>query len=288
MSAKNKTFQSTPSAIARRITFSTAHLYDQKAFTPEENARVFGACYSKHGHGHDYVLEVFVEGPIDDATGLVVNVTDLDIAMKKVVAPFDFKHVNFDVPDFKNVVPTTENLTAYFHTKIEAELKALNAAMKLELRLNRIRLFETEDLWTEIRSGAPRAGNPHFEITRQVVIRAMHHLENPFWSDEENKRVFGICYGVHGHDYRVRVTCTSELDEKSGLAVDRDELDEILHREVVTPFDGVDLNERMVNTSCEAFAHELFKRLEPHLTTRLVRVGIQETRKNYFEFPPTS
>lgn len=284
-SQSKKIAKTTPLVIARRTTFSTAHLYEQKAFTPEENAKVFGACYSKHGHGHDYVLEVFVEGPLDEATGLVINVTDLDIVMKKVVAPFDFKHVNFDVPDFKDVVPTTENLASYFHSKIAAELKNLPGA----LSLNRIRLFETEDLWSEVRTGEPSQSEPSFELTRQVEIRSMHHLENPFWSEEENRRVFGICYGLHGHNYKVQVTCrATELDEKSGVVIDRDDLDEILQREIVAPYDGVDLNQRFVNTSCEAVAYEFFKILEPHLTSQLVRIGIQETRKNYFEFPPAT
>ncbi|MES2962397.1 MAG: 6-carboxytetrahydropterin synthase [Bdellovibrionota bacterium] len=280
------TFQNTVSVIARRTTFSTAHLYSQRAFTPEENAKVFGSCYSKHGHGHDYVLEVFVEGPIDAATGLVINVTDLDIVMKKVVAPFDFKHVNFDVPEFKDVVPTTENLGAYFHSRIEAELKNLGG----ELKLNRVKLFETEDLWTEVRSKSrsPSATAPSFEVTRRVEIRAMHHLENPSWSKNENLRVFGMCYGLHGHDYKVQVTCRGELDASSGFAIGRDELDDLLERVIVKPFDGVDLNRRFENTSCEAVAHEFFKLLEPHLKSRLVRVGIQETRKNYFEFPPAN
>lgn len=278
--------KSTPLVIARRATFSTAHLYENKSFTPEENAKVFGPCYSKHGHGHDYTLEVFVEGPLDEATGLVINVTDLDSVMKRVVAPFDFKHVNFDVPAFANVVPTTENLASYFHEKLTTEIASLPG----KLRLNRIRLFETEDLWSEVRSAEPPAEiEPVFEVTRQFVIRSMHHLENPFWSEEENERVFGICYGMHGHDYKIQVTCRSaDVDASSGLAIDRDDLDEILQKEIVAPFDGVDLNQRFVNTSCEAVAYEFFKILEPHLKTRLVRVGIQETRKNYFEFPPAS
>jgi 6-pyruvoyltetrahydropterin/6-carboxytetrahydropterin synthase len=284
MSSK-KISKATPLVIARRTTFSTAHLYEQKTFTPEQNAKVFGACYSKHGHGHDYVLEVFVEGTLDEATGLVINVTDLDIVMKKVVAPFDFKHVNFDVPDFEDTVPTTENLASYFHSKISEELEEMPG----ELKLNRIRLFETEDLWSEVRTNEPPDVEPSFEVTRQVEIRSMHHLENPFWSDEENRRVFGICYGLHGHNYRIQVTCRGdEVDEKSGLIVDRDDMDEILQKEIVAPYDGVDLNQRFVNTSCEALAYEFFKLLEPHFTSRLVRVGIQETRKNYFEFPPAT
>ena len=275
-----------PVVIARRILFSTAHFYEQKRFSAEQNKAVFGACFTPHGHGHNYTLETFLEGPIDPETGLVINVTELDQIMKSVTSRFDHHHINFDVPEFKDVVPTTENLSAFIFSKLSEELARLHP----KLKLNRIRLFETDDLWTEVRSQPKtkvrRSPAPTFRLTRQVEIRSIHHLENPFWSDDENRKMYGICFGRHGHHYKVQVTCSDSIDETSGLMINRHDLDEILEREVVAPFDGFDLNGIFVNTSCEAIAQEIFKRLEPHLKETLVRVGIQETRKNYFEFPP--
>jgi 6-pyruvoyltetrahydropterin/6-carboxytetrahydropterin synthase len=267
--------------IARRRLFSTAHLYEQKTFSPEKNREVFGACYSKHGHGHNYVLEVFVEGPIDPETGLVINVNDLDTLMKTVVEPFDHKHISFDHPDFKDTVPTTENLAAHLSAKVKEELAKLHPTLKL----NRIRLFETDDLWATVHADSnPKSG---FEITREFVICSMHHLENAKWSPVENVKYYGICYGTHGHDYHVQVTVSGKLDARTGLALDRDHLDRVLETEIRSKYHGVDLNRLFANTSCEQLAVEFYKILRPSLPT-LVRVGIQETRKNYFEFPPAA
>jgi 6-pyruvoyltetrahydropterin/6-carboxytetrahydropterin synthase len=267
--------------IARRRLFSTAHLYEQKAFTPEKNRDVFGACYSQHGHGHNYTLEVFVEGPIDAETGLVINVNDLDVVMKKVVEPFDHKHISFDHPDFKDTIPTTENLTTHLFEKIKAEM----ALQHPTLSLNRIRVYETDDLWAT--SHAKTEARRGFEFTREFEICSMHHLENAKWSPNENKAYYGICYGTHGHDYLVRVTLAGLLDETTGLTLDRDHLDQILEDQIKSKYHGVDLNRLFQNTSCEQLAVEFYQILKPYLPT-LVRVGIQETRKNYFEFPPAA
>lgn len=285
--------------IARRRTFSTAHFYEQKKFTPEQNRAVFGACYTPYGHGHNYTLEMFVEGPIDSETGLVVNVTDLDVILKKVTADFDHHHISFDVPAFRDVVPTTENLISHFFNEIEKSLGALHPTLKL----NRVRLYETDEIWAEARGTRHAAAMPvqagrsadaqtnHCEVTRQFVIRSIHHLENTAWTPEENRRVYGICYGTHGHHYKIQVTCRGPIDASTGMAVDRTKLDQILEREIRSKYDGVDLNKRFANTSCEALAVEFHKILEPRLSAELnggalVKIGVQETRKNYFEFPP--
>ncbi|RYZ69981.1 MAG: hypothetical protein EOP05_14010, partial [Proteobacteria bacterium] len=180
---------------------------------------------------------------------------------------------------------------SYFFKEIETSLGTLHPTLKL----NRIRLFETDEIWAEARSASnvespndPAAG---FEVTRQLVIRSIHHLENTAWSPEENRRVYGICYGTHGHHYKIQVTCRGSLNETTGLAVDRSKLDEILEREIRSKYDGVDLNKRFANTSCEALAVEFHRILEPRLKHELrggalVKIGVQETRKNYFEFPP--
>jgi 6-pyruvoyltetrahydropterin/6-carboxytetrahydropterin synthase len=281
--------------IARRHLFSTAHLYSQSKFDAAENARVFGPCFTPHGHGHNYVLEAFVTGPLDSATGLVMNVTDLDIHMKTVCAPFDHHHINFDVPEFKEAIPTTENLAAYLFGKLKTEL----AAKESHLSLHHIRLFETEDLWSEAsekgtglfsRVQRTRENNPvpFSVVTVQVEIRAIHHLENASYSEKQNRDVYGICYGVHGHHYKVQVSCKGSISERTGLAIDRDAISEILQNKIVRPFDGVDLNKRFQNTSCEALAKEFFEILQPEIgKDRLVKIGVQETRKNYFEFPAT-
>ncbi len=124
-------------------------------------------------------------------------------------------------------------------------------------------------------------------FTRQYTIRAMHNLENPDASSAENERLYGMCYRLHGHHYKVQVTVESDVDPKTGLCRFRGELDALVERELVRPFDGRSLNDAFQNTSGEALCHLFFERLRPHVPPDVrLRLAIQETRKNYFERPP--
>ncbi len=125
------------------------------------------------------------------------------------------------------------------------------------------------------------------QLTREVTIRGIHNLENPKLSPAENESLYGICYGQHGHHYKVRVTIEGKIDSRSSLLMDRDALDRILRENLVDPLDGKDLNRIFSNTSGEALAIAIYDRLKGPLPN-LVRVGIQETRKNYFEYQSQS
>jgi 6-pyruvoyltetrahydropterin/6-carboxytetrahydropterin synthase len=126
-----------------------------------------------------------------------------------------------------------------------------------------------------------------FELTREVNVRAIHNLANTALSEKENEALYGPCYRQHGHDYKVQVTLSGQLETRTGMVFDRDRFDRILRKSVVEPLDGADLNEIFPNTACEALARALFLRLKPLFPDgMLTRVSIQETRKNYFEFPP--
>lgn len=133
--------------MARRASFSSAHFYSSKEFSETENQKTFGKCFTPHGHGHNYVLEAYFEGPISEQTGLIVNLIDVDHLLKEVTEHLDHHHLNFDVNEFKSLVPTTENLARYCFEKIEAlRAKKLSA---INMRLYKVRLFEDEDIWVE-------------------------------------------------------------------------------------------------------------------------------------------
>jgi 6-pyruvoyltetrahydropterin/6-carboxytetrahydropterin synthase len=77
----------------------------------EDNRQLYGKCNNPHGHGHNYVVEVSVRGPLDRTTGRAVDVAVLDELVKReVVRPFDHRNLNQEVAVFANVVPTSENL----------------------------------------------------------------------------------------------------------------------------------------------------------------------------------
>ena len=270
--------------MARRRTFSSAHFYHQPQFSQEKNLEIFGRCFTPHGHGHNYVLEVFIAGPIDPETRLIVNLTELDQVLLKVVDPLDHRHLNFDVPEFSKLIPTTENIAHYLRSKVIDELKTQHPT----LRLQRLRLFETDNLWVEVVEDGVDSEliGKSLVLCQEVTLRAIHHLAHPDLSEKENKTLYGICYGEHGHHYKIQVSVAGAVDPVSGLLLNRDQFSAILQEKLVKPYDGADLNSIFPNTACEAIAIEFYKILKPLFSgSSLVRVGIQETNKNYFEFP---
>jgi len=123
--------------LTRRYRFSASHRLDVRSFSAEENRRLFGKCNNPYGHGHDYVLDVTVEGS-PDASGQIVNRGALDaLISSKVLGRFEHKNLNIDVPELTGVVPTTENLAAAIRNVIAQE-------WTLPARLERIRVSETE------------------------------------------------------------------------------------------------------------------------------------------------
>lgn len=97
--------------LTRRYRFSAAHRLHNEALTEEENARLYGKCNNPHGHGHNYVLEVTVAGPVDPSTGMVYDLAVLDgMVEREVLERFDHTHLNLDVENFQTRVPTAENL----------------------------------------------------------------------------------------------------------------------------------------------------------------------------------
>ena len=115
-----------PSAsLTRRISFSAAHRYSRPDWSAEKNITVFGACAWPNFHGHSYVCDVTVSGPIDVTTGFVVDLGVLDRILKEHVTDrFDHRNINLDVPEFADgkLVPTGENLARYIFERVAREL----------------------------------------------------------------------------------------------------------------------------------------------------------------------
>jgi len=121
--------------LGRRYRFAASHRLHSPHLSEEENSRVFGKCNNPYGHGHNYVLEVRFSGEVDPATGMIANLADLDAFVERqVLAEFDHKSLNEDIPAFRGQVPTTENLCI----EIFERLKTFPNA-----KLERIRVQET-------------------------------------------------------------------------------------------------------------------------------------------------
>ena len=97
--------------LSRRYRLSASHRLHSEAYTPEQNRATYGKCNNPHGHGHNYIVEVTVGGPVNETTGMVCDLAELDaFAQTNLVHPFD--HVNLNtLENFRDVVPTTENFT---------------------------------------------------------------------------------------------------------------------------------------------------------------------------------
>lgn len=97
--------------VTRRVHFSAAHRLGREEWSQAENERVFGDCAHPNWHGHNYELDVTVEGGVDPETGFVLDLKELrDLVEARVLEDVDHRNLNLDVPWLEGVNPTTENL----------------------------------------------------------------------------------------------------------------------------------------------------------------------------------
>jgi 6-pyruvoyltetrahydropterin/6-carboxytetrahydropterin synthase len=121
----------------RRYMLSASHRLHAEALSSEANRATYGKCNNPHGHGHNYVIEVLVSGPVDSATGMVINMATLDeVVQTSVLERFDHTNLNCD-PLFVNQVPTTENLCRAVFGVLKSALPAGE--------LDYVRVEETEN-----------------------------------------------------------------------------------------------------------------------------------------------
>jgi 6-pyruvoyltetrahydropterin/6-carboxytetrahydropterin synthase len=96
--------------LTRRYRFSASHRLHSAAMSADENRATYGKCNNPHGHGHNYALEVSVSGPVDERTGMVCNLVDLDgFVEREVLSRYGLENLN-TLREFSETVPTTENL----------------------------------------------------------------------------------------------------------------------------------------------------------------------------------
>lgn len=132
--------------LSRTIHFNAGRSLWRPEWTPEKNRAVYGE-EGPHGYGHNYVLEVAVEGERNPETGMLVNLTDLDRVLKEEVdAPLDHKNLNRDLPAFRDTPPTAENLAVWIWERVAARIQREGWSC----RLARLRLRLTPGFAVEI------------------------------------------------------------------------------------------------------------------------------------------
>lgn len=128
--------------LTRKAEFSASHYYHNSEFSLEENRRIFGKCNNPHGHGHNYTLEVTVKGEVDRHSGFVVDLKGLkEVMSREVIDVVDHRFLNKEVREFRDVIPTTENLAIAIWNWLQPKLKVA--------QLHRVRLYETPDLFVD-------------------------------------------------------------------------------------------------------------------------------------------
>lgn len=133
-----------PVRITRRETFSAGHTLHNPDFSDERNRELYGKCSNPTGHGHNYVLEVSLEGEVDPDTGFVFDLSELAVLVRKlVINDVDHHNLNVDVDWLRGVIPTTENLVCAFWDRLDANIPGSLLAS--------VRLRETEKNWAERR-----------------------------------------------------------------------------------------------------------------------------------------
>lgn len=131
--------------ITRKAEFSASHFTARPDWTPEENARVYGDSANQPGHGHNYELEVTLQGEPHPVTGMVMDLKELkEILQREVIAPFDHRHLNHEVPPFDRIVPTTENVAREIWKRLAPHFMGNEGP-----RLHNVRLWETADVYVD-------------------------------------------------------------------------------------------------------------------------------------------
>ena len=121
--------------LTRRYRFSASHRLHSAEMSADENRATYGKCNNPHGHGHNYTLEVTVSGPVDQSTGMVCNLVDLDgFVEREVLSRYDLGNLNV-MQEFAELVPTTENLCISIFEILQRGFHSAH--------LDRVRLEET-------------------------------------------------------------------------------------------------------------------------------------------------
>ncbi len=128
--------------VTRRVRFNAAHRVFNPELSDAENERLFGKCNNPNWHGHNYILDVSVEGPIDQKTGYVLDLSELKkLVSREVIDLVDHRNFNLDVDFMKGMIPTSENIVVAFWKILEPGV--------LPAKLTKLVLWETENNYVE-------------------------------------------------------------------------------------------------------------------------------------------
>lgn len=131
--------------VTRRAEFSASHFCRVPGLSEAENRALFGEEANQNGHGHNFIVEVTLEGEPDPVTGMVIDLKRVKtILEEEVIDPMDHRFLNYEVAPFDRIIPTTPNIAQEIWRRLESRLAGLDYS------LSSVRLFETADLYVEV------------------------------------------------------------------------------------------------------------------------------------------
>lgn len=127
--------------LSQKFEFSATHRLHNPRATDQENRHVFGKCNNPHGHGHNYELQVTLRGEPDE-NGLLIDVPEFErIVAATVIDRFDHKNLNVELPEFREVIPTVENIARVIYRLLKPKFAKTNLAS--------VTVWETPKTWCE-------------------------------------------------------------------------------------------------------------------------------------------
>jgi 6-pyruvoyltetrahydropterin/6-carboxytetrahydropterin synthase len=263
--------------INRRAEFSASHQYWLPELSEFSNFEQFGACAKSPGHGHNYVLYVSMLGELDPY-GMVLNLSKVkEVIKQEVTSQLDFSFLNEAWPEFKDTLPTSENIARVIWQRLSPHLPLTN-----------IQLYEHPRLWAEYKGVEMEA-----YLTVGTHFSAAHRLALPDLTLEENTKVYGKCArpNGHGHNYHMDVTVKGEIHPRTGMIVDLVALQKVIEAAVLDPLDHTFLNkdipyfETVVPTAenIAVYAARLLNEPIQKLGTSLERIKLIESPNNSCE-----
>lgn len=131
--------------ISKKVEFSASHICRSHELSDAENERVYGAAANPLGHGHNYEIEVAIEGEPDPVTGMILDLKRLkEVLEDRVLSVYDHRLLNREVEPFDRIVPTVENIAIDIWNRLDPHIEG-------RAKLQSVRVYETGDLFAEYR-----------------------------------------------------------------------------------------------------------------------------------------
>ena len=252
--------------VSKRLEFSASRRLHIEHWSDGENLVVFGPeTNARYGSGRNYIVYFVFTGPVDPATGMLINISEIKERAERVLRDrFDHKFLNEDNPSFRVTPPTAENIARQIYLDVARLFSGLPANLCV------CHLSESPERSATYYSAGVCEANYWFEFS------AARKTMSPLLSTEENARLFGPATSIHGHNYRTRLTFRSEQFEGKAPLVRHDEVDTCV-RALRSELDHRFLNEEVVALhdrpiTTESLAKYIYERVNTMMPLDRVRL----------------